>query len=94
MPRSLLLFAGLRAAQCSAQLLEFLRIAEQCKQGDNDNEVAGSGYLEFRPSHNKDEARIRRTEYKGHASDKQNNVANERVTKLRQRRAKSMAYPK
>jgi len=52
------------------------------------------GYLEFRPSHNKDEARIRRTEYKGHASDKQNNVANERVTKLRQRRAKSMAYPK
>jgi hypothetical protein len=75
-------------------LLELLRVTEQREQGNNDNEAVELGYLEFRPSHNKDEARIRRTEYKGHASDKQNNVANERVTKLRQRRAKSMAYPK
>ena len=62
--------AGVRADQCSSQLLEFLRVTEQGEQGDNDSEVAERGYLEFRPSHNEDEARNGGSEYEGHAGDK------------------------
>jgi len=64
------LFAGVRSDECSSQLLEFLGVTEQGEQGSNDNEVAGGGYLEFRLSHNKDEAKNRGSEYKGHAGDK------------------------
>jgi hypothetical protein len=39
-------------------LLEFPHVTEQCEQGNNHKEVAGRGYLEFRPSHNKDEAKM------------------------------------
>jgi len=45
----------IRADQCSSQSLEFLRVTEQREQGNNHNEVAGRGYLEFRPPHNENE---------------------------------------
>jgi len=37
-------------------LLEFLRVTEQGKQANNENEVAGHRYLQFWPSHNENEA--------------------------------------
>jgi hypothetical protein len=62
--------AGVRADQCSSQLLEFLRVTEQGEQANNNSEVAGRRYLEFRPSHNEDEAKNRGSQYEGHAGDK------------------------
>jgi hypothetical protein len=62
--------AWLRTDQCSSQSLEFLRVTEQGEQANNDSEVAGSGYLEFRPSHNEDEAKNSGSQYEGHAGDK------------------------
>ena len=57
----------IRADQCSSQSLEFLRVTEQGEQSNNDSKVAGRGYLEFRPSHNEDEAKHRGSQYEGHA---------------------------
>ncbi len=39
------LFARVWADQCSSQLLEFLRVTKQCERANNDNEIAGRGYL-------------------------------------------------
>jgi hypothetical protein len=58
------------ADQCSSQLLEFLRVTEQGEQANNENEVAGRGYLKFRPSHNEHEAKNGGSQYEGHAGDK------------------------
>jgi hypothetical protein len=61
---------AVRADHCSSQLLELLHVTEQREQGNNDSEVAGSGYLEFRPSRNEDEAKNGGSEDEGHAGNK------------------------
>jgi hypothetical protein len=50
-------------------LFEFLRVTEQREQAKNDSEVARRGYLEFRPSHNEDEAKNSGSQDEGHAGD-------------------------
>ena len=64
------LFAGVRSDECSSQLLEFLRVTEQSEQANNENEVARRGYVEFRPSHNEDEAKNRGSQYERHSGNK------------------------
>ena len=64
------LFARVRADQSSSQLLEFLSVTEQGEQANDERELVGRGYLEFRHSHNEDEAKNRGSQYEGHAGDK------------------------
>ena len=64
------IFAGVRADQCSSQLLESLHVTEQGEQANNENEIAGHRYLEFRPSRNEDEAKNRGSQDEGHAGEK------------------------
>jgi hypothetical protein len=40
------------------------------EQGNNDNEVARRGYLEFRPSRSENKAKNRGSQYEGHPGDK------------------------
>ncbi|HEX4697094.1 MAG TPA: hypothetical protein VH254_05435 [Candidatus Udaeobacter sp.] len=64
------LYLRVGADQYSSKLLEFLRVTEQGEQSNNDSEVAGRGYLEFRPSHNEDETENRGSQYEGHTGAK------------------------